>query len=195
MANDDGDLAHPVQAPVGDRRWVRRHLFRLLKASCRGDALRLVVRAPTADRAVAALRERYDVRFSAAARSRVNTSERPAKKFDFKWNQIYKFERTEPSYDVMEVKAKNGAVVRAEPSMGSEKVAELPKGTIVFVVRRCQIKHDGKDVARAGIARPHAGYVSARMLQPTNREPPRSYFDPTGEELELEARRREDGNE
>ena len=83
----------------------------------------------------------------------------------------------------MEVKSKNGAVVRAGRGMTSDLVQELPKGTLVFVWRRCSIKHNNKDVVRAELVRPCRGFCSLKMLQPSGRTPPPEYFEPLPEEL------------
>ena len=188
--DDDGDLAHPLRASLGDRRPLRKYLHRLLKATCLGGAAAHVQRAAHGDQAVAFLRAAYDARFSERARSRVAAAAgRTGTPFaDLVWGKHYKFTEPEnggldPKYTIMEVKAKNGTIVRETSSMNSDVVTELPRGALVLVHRRATTKHNGKDVTRCGIARPCHGYVSAKMLQDTKRKPEKSFFDLTPQDV------------
>ena len=80
--------------------------------------------------------------------------------------------------------------------MTSDIVAELPQGTLVYAARQCCTMNDkGKNVNRMGIARPVHGYVSLKMLKDTTRKPPKGFYDPTPEELEMRAKEQERGEE
>lgn len=200
--DEDGEFGHPLKVPLCDRRNLRKYLHKLLKYLCRGEARKYVDKAAHGDQAIANLRGRYDVRSSKAAQSRVKMNAGDNKSpYDLEWEKYYKFEYGEgggpngQKYDIMEVKAKNGTIVRSTSSMTSDVVCEIPKGTLVLVARRAMIKHNNKDVERAGIARPCHGYVSMKMLQKTNRKPPKEFYDPTPEEIAArEAKEQEELN-
>jgi hypothetical protein len=204
LRDDDGDLAHPLKAAVCDRRSLRRYAHRLLRALTDGEALGLVDKAANGDAAVAALRKRYDARHSKAAQSRVSSARgEAASPFEVTWDRHYKFEYADGGDGsgqnpgkIMEVCAKNGCVVRKTSGMTSDIVAELPQGTLVYAARQCCTMNDkGKNVNRMGIARPVHGYVSLKMLKDTTRKPPKEFYDPTAEELEMRAKEQERGEE
>lgn len=198
LRDDDGEFAHPLAVHHSDRRGVRRYLHRLLKEKCGGGkAARFVETAAHGERAIAALRSAYDARHSARAKCRVATAAGEEVESPFAalvWDKHFQFTEPEnnglnPKYDIMEVKAKNGTIVRETSSMTSDLIAELPRGALVLVHRRALIKHNGKDVTRCGIARPVHGFVSAKMLQPTKRKPDREFFDPTPQDIEYQKKK------
>lgn len=201
LRDEDGEFTHPLKAAVTDRRRLRKHLHRLLRALTNGEALALVGKAMHGEAALAALRSRYDARHSKAALSRVRATEgKTASPFDVTWGQYYKFEYEgggDPGAQgkVMEVSAKNGCVVRETSGMTSPVVTELPKGTLVYAARHCVVKHNNKDLKRVGIARPCHGYVSLKMLTDTTRKPPKEFYDPTPEELAARAAAKDADND